>query len=1027
MAEQPPLSRIHVVGYSANDRDYPILNLVLDPRVAGYQVPKDLSACPDKRYPNHVFTGAQPISGDQRVRHVWEILPSPWVPFTRYDDDLGPVQGRRRSVKNDGQVASREADKQVTYDAREGSAIVYTELEETWSIKTDEDGNSLFPIRDRDFYDASRGPVQERRQLFVPTGEEVGSLENVNGVITQTSYEPYNDFLSIKIVQTYMVDGPQLIGNATDNDGQLVTVTTQRKGADGYIPPNPTATRTVEVSREDAESLIERVSTINTIFASQAFSIEKPDPLPQKFRVAAKTETTAENVEGQANPTLTLSESELAKSEQQVNRFIKRISTTERSQKFPITLTQKETNENQQIVTVTETAQFGDSPETPTATKTISSEALGDGTYLIRKSEIPSVFSAKSFRKTKDDPTPAKFRSREEDLTTEETLAGVATDNFDLEEGEFSKSEQQVTGFIKRISTTSRTIEDLPKSFSQKTTTNEGLLATVTETLQEGDAEEGPTAITSIRSEALGNGNYLVTTTELPKVFENKTIQVTKPDLTPEKFRAAQKDTTIEETIEGKVNPDPSLGTGEFRKSEQQVTEFVKRVSTTSRDTVATSTLEEKIVTNQGQLATRTLTISAQGQSIGPDALLVDGSIEALGDGRTIKTEVRVGEVFDNKTISVSRPDSLPSKFRISVPTKTEQEVVAQESVSVPTLEANDLQKTEEKITDFTVRKSTVSSIGGVIPDIASVDYDEAFGISLPFVEKITTSIPDNINSDVESLGGGRYLVREYDLETLGSELGSFRLTYPTRVNLNLPDVLKSISVEWETDQSVGLFDSDNSLEGTFKSVSIDDRGTTSASISATPKFNIDIEEIFAQNLVARVDVFFLKGPISQGNILGAVGASQWPVFKPQSHTITAFSKKITASVGASVSASSQETEETSGKIRSRSKQTESGFSSTPIIVNIPSCLSSEISINSVAPVSGLTISATAKILVVAPVSQTNTVGLTMENSVNRNIPATSPTDVPRSGRYLVDSDVEFFKFGWFLVKATTFDAGQLA
>jgi len=237
--EYPPLNKIYVFGYSANDRDYPILSATADPRVAGYRVPEDLSACPDKRYPNHVFTGAQPISGDQRVRHVWEILPSPWVPFTRYDDDLGPVQGRRRSVKNEGQVASLTAVKRTTYEAREGSAIVYTELEETWSIKVDEDGNSLFPIRDRDFYDPSRGPVQERRQLFVPTGEEVGSLENVNGVITQTSYEPYNEFLSVKIVQTYKVDGPQLIGRATNNEGQLVTVTTQRKGSKRLCAPQP--------------------------------------------------------------------------------------------------------------------------------------------------------------------------------------------------------------------------------------------------------------------------------------------------------------------------------------------------------------------------------------------------------------------------------------------------------------------------------------------------------------------------------------------------------------------------------------------------------------------------------------------------------------------------------------------------------------------------------------------------------------------------------------------------------------------
>jgi hypothetical protein len=329
MAEQPPLNRIYVLGYSANDRDYPIVSLNADPRVAGYQVPKDLSACPDKRYPNHVFTGAQPISGDERVRHVWEILPSPWVPFTRYDDDLGPIQGRRRSVKNEGQVASLSPSTRTTYEAREGSAIVYTELEESWSIETDEDGNSLFPIRDRDFYDASRGPVQERRQLFVPTGDEVGSLENVNGVITQTSYEPYNEFLSVKIVQTYSVDGPLLIGKATDNEGQLVTVTTQRKGAQGYNPPSPTATRTVEVSREDAESLVERVVDTPKVFSGEVRSVERPDNVPPKFRAKIPTSTTEITVSGEIE-TPTLSTGELAKSEQQSTEFVKRIRTTNR-------------------------------------------------------------------------------------------------------------------------------------------------------------------------------------------------------------------------------------------------------------------------------------------------------------------------------------------------------------------------------------------------------------------------------------------------------------------------------------------------------------------------------------------------------------------------------------------------------------------------------------------------------------------------------------------------------------------------
>jgi hypothetical protein len=331
MAEQPPLSRFYVIGYSANDRSFPILAQVLDPRVAGYRVPEDLSACPDKRYPNHVFTGAQPISGDERVRHTWEILPSPYVPFTRYDDDLGPVQGRRRFVVNSGQEASLERDKKVSYEAREGSAIVSSEIEETWDAgSTDPDLDSPFPIKDRDFYDPSRGAIQERRQLISTTGDEVATLENNNGVITQTSYEAYNEFLSFKVVQTYSVDGPQLVGFATNNERQLTTVTTQRKGSDNYTPPNPTATKTIEVSREDVESIIERVVDAPEVFDNKTVSASKPEVIPERFRASIPAETTQETVEQESVEVPSLESNDLEKTEERVSQFTVRKSTTSR-------------------------------------------------------------------------------------------------------------------------------------------------------------------------------------------------------------------------------------------------------------------------------------------------------------------------------------------------------------------------------------------------------------------------------------------------------------------------------------------------------------------------------------------------------------------------------------------------------------------------------------------------------------------------------------------------------------------------
>jgi hypothetical protein len=759
MAEQPALNRFYVASYAANDKDFPILAVRLDPRVAGYRVPEDLSPHPDsKRYPNHVFTGSQPSNGDERVTHVYEILPSPWVPFTRYDDDLGPIQGRRRSVKNEGQQADLAADKKISYEGREGSAIVSNEIEETWSIATDEDGNSLFPIKDRDFYDPSRGAVQERRQLFVPTGEEEGTLENVNGVITQTSYEPYNEFLSVKIVQTYKVDGPQLIGRATDNDGQLVTVTTQRKGSDGYIPPNPTATRTVEVSREDAESLVERIVDTPEIFNAQTFSVERPDPIPQKFRVAVPIRSSQEVVEGQAELP-ELSEGEISRNEEQRNKFLKRVSATSRDQAvLPQTLIQKSTDNDRQEVTITETLQLGDTNEVATATTTISSEALGDGNFVVTKTEVPEVFAGKVFQKTKDDLTPQKFRGAQESNTVEESVAGIAQ-SPSLGSGEFVKSEQQVNKFVKRVSTTSRAITQAV-TLLESILTPEGQIGSRTLTLASGVQTFTPSAtLIDANVEALGDGRTVKTETKVPNVFAGKTVRKTKIDLTPEKFKAKQEDTTTEETVAGTIAQSINLGAGEFAKSEQQVTEFVKRTSTTSRSVEATSSLSEFVITPQGQLATRNITLAQGTQTLQPSATLLDGSVEALGDGRSVKTEIRVPAVFDEKQDSKQKPDIVPQEFRASLPDVTISEVKVGTSTTFGSLATDEVSKTIQRVTADKIRETTTVRAQGPYQALTDsiVDNDGLVITRIKTVAKSPqTIIPSaTISGTVQSLGDG--------------------------------------------------------------------------------------------------------------------------------------------------------------------------------------------------------------------------------------------------------------------------------
>jgi hypothetical protein len=192
---------------------------------------------PDSMFPGFVLVDHRNVAlGDQvlealfvGVQRFYEKLPGPWVPFTRYDDDLGPVQGRRRAVVNTGQVATLTATGKVSYEAREGSAYVSWEVEESWSNGSGGAGNPGYPLGVRDYYDDDLGPVQEVTQLVVATGSEVGSASSTHN----TSFNPYNEFLLKRVHKTWSMPGPVATRDFYDEERGAVQETRQVIAATG--------------------------------------------------------------------------------------------------------------------------------------------------------------------------------------------------------------------------------------------------------------------------------------------------------------------------------------------------------------------------------------------------------------------------------------------------------------------------------------------------------------------------------------------------------------------------------------------------------------------------------------------------------------------------------------------------------------------------------------------------------------------------------------------------------------------------
>jgi hypothetical protein len=89
----------YIQSYDADDRAYPILGILCDPRAPGYQVPPNLEPHPDTlAWPNHVFYGSTPIASSSEGRVMWSygIFPGPYSTSTRIDRDSKIITVKRR-------------------------------------------------------------------------------------------------------------------------------------------------------------------------------------------------------------------------------------------------------------------------------------------------------------------------------------------------------------------------------------------------------------------------------------------------------------------------------------------------------------------------------------------------------------------------------------------------------------------------------------------------------------------------------------------------------------------------------------------------------------------------------------------------------------------------------------------------------------------------------------------------------------------------------------------------------------------
>ena len=836
---------------------------------------------------------------------------------------------------------------------------------------------------------------------------------------------------------------------------------------------------------------VKKVITAPELFTAPSFSTQRPDVTPEKFRVAIPTETTEESVAGTAEqPTLVAGE--IAATEQQVNVFVKRKTKTKRNAASSTTLAQTATDNTKQLATVTETYQTGDTDEVPSATVDITSEALGDGTYVVRKVEVPEVFAAPSFATQRPDVTPEKFRVAIPTVTTEESVAGTAAQPT-LVAGEIAATEQQVNVFVKRKTKTKRNAAS-STTLAQKATDNTKQLATVTETYQTGDTTLTPSATVDITSEALGDGTYVVRKVEVPEVFAAPSFSTQRPDVTPEKFRVAIPTETTEESVAGTA-AQPTLGVGDLAATEQQVNVFVKRKQKTKRNAASSTTLTQKATDNTKQLATVTETYQTGDTTLTPSAT-VDITSEALGDGTYVVRKVEVPTLFDAASYSTQKPDIVPERFRPQTPVTTTKKLKAG-TAAAPTLAGDELVKSQQQVNRFVYEEqiSGRATINDVVLPTANKAYVE--GAIASVTEKLSTSpaIEQGLNisdSTSTAIGDGKFIVQTVKVDQwptlLSSEwdhqlntqvqrseqfvapsasftepntayravnedrslkvtevepadaLSDYHLSFPVQVDVQLPNVLKSISVVWADEHADGAYDSEwyGNAGGVSYSLSGSENASADGSYTLKPELIYNIEQPWGSDVSATVHYFYLKSnnnSVSESAFLSrlsefAAGAQRWPTFKPQSHTIVLQGAKVSVSARCNAAASSSVSPNgtMSDKTQGSGKSFDLGVQLSA--VSLPPTIHPAIVITEAVAKSAV---AKARCDVAwtgfnfPSVNVVSDINYQLNADVNpKTLEATVPSEIPLSGNYVLKSSIEPYKWGWVRCSAVVLDAATL-
>jgi hypothetical protein len=314
--------------------------------------------------------------------------------------------------------------------------------------------------------------------------------------------------------------------------------------------------------------------------------------------------------------------------------------------------------------------------------------------------------------------------------------------------------------------------------------------------------------------------------------------------------------------------------------------------------------------------------------------------------------------------------------------------------------------------------------------------YDPTDDFIVPYTEQMygreaaeTLLDTSPARTDVAPHDGNANRVRVY---TAPATLATYSLSYPGTANINLPDVLESVTVTYNASRDNG----DGGSIGTNASLSLSLSSKSQSSVSILPDVQVNIRQVWSSNIPVMHYVFYVTGNVTQAAVLSrlttlaAASVSAWPVFRPVSHTITAKGQSASVSADAEVQQHSS-----LGNTTTLTYGIGTGFSFdlgvTIRSIRIPPTIHGPITIETPSMSDIASASASASwpggtnwpARSAAIDAQTQTI---VGSVTPFNLSATSPSSIPTSGLYLLQTNSDPWKYGYTRVYATVVDFANI-